>query len=123
MTDTSNRSETRSESVGGRVDDVRRGLVETGLLWSALAAPWVLLISFLRVPRFGWHPVYFIYVTVVGGLLIGSIFRKRWPYHVSACVLLGGFLATGTGGLLVFGLPGGGDLLPKNWSTLSESLW
>jgi PAS domain S-box-containing protein len=93
------------------VRDVRKRLVETGLLWSGIAAPVGVALSLIRARIDGWVPIYYAHIVIGLILIAGAVFRRRLPYGVAVNLLLGVFFAVGLMGLLAFGLVGGGPYI------------
>ncbi len=119
MSNAASGSDHRNPAATMDIQTVRQRLVEMALLWSARAAPLLLLASLARIMTFGWHPIYILHAVVVGLLLAGGIFRKRWPYRWSAGALLGVLFVAGVAGLVIFGLAGGGVLVLAIFSIMA----
>ncbi len=86
------------------IRSVRGNLVNKGLIFFALVSPLALLVSFGRIPEFGWHPIHYVHIGLMVLIVAGAIFRKRLSFDVRAGLLLGSFLVIGVSNLPVHGL-------------------
>ncbi len=79
-----------------------------GLVFYAMLIAVPLLLSLARISEHGWHRIYILHVGLAFMTITAALFRRYLPYGVRACVLPGICLASGTIGMSVFGLVGGG---------------
>ena len=113
----------RSSESGPDVKEVRRRLIDKGLIYFAFVVPLTLLASLSRVPTFGWHPVYFLHIVVSIIIILSATFRKRLSYKTRANTLLGILLVIGIVGLPVFGLVGGAFVTLVVFATLTALVY
>ena len=86
------------------IREVRERLLNNGLLFSAIVAPVVLLISLSRALETGWNPLYTFHIVAVSTVVLTAIFRRRIPYAVRGGVVLGLLFLLGAVGIFVLGI-------------------
>ncbi len=113
----------RDDEYDFKLDNIRKKLVQKGLLYFAIIMPLSLFISLLRILHHGWNNIYILHCVTTILLAFVLIFRKKLSYKSIAGIILSVIFILGTVGIFVFGLMGGGVLLLVFFSLMTAIIY
>ncbi|MBU2490890.1 MAG: PAS domain S-box protein [Proteobacteria bacterium] len=101
---------------------IRDRMVNASFVVLIALGPPSLLGSILRSREVGWHLLFTVQAAVMAAFLVTFLFRRRIPYRAKVAILMAGGFALGLGGLMTWGLIGGGFLAFSAVSSLTAIL-